>query len=222
MNEKRIVVPGELLSDQKKKLGDNVYVHDGNIHASVVGILSESNDYISVIALNGPYIPTVGNGVVCVVKSEISNGYFLEYNSLGELFLPRSMINKQLKLGDVIFARVSNITENDFVDLDNINVEDIDFKAMKKEVEESKAAKEAEKVDVGTTKRKVAQPVETISKSVAEEVEKENAIKELIKEKFKVEGDDKVKITAMQKTNLPYLPENYDKIIEVLKGLKVA
>jgi len=116
-------------------------------------------------------------------------------------------------------------------DLDSINVEDIDFEAMKKEIE----ANEAVKVNVGTTKRKVAQPVETVSKPAIENVPaesaikgaptplvKENTIKELIKEKFKVEGDDKVKIAAMQKTNLPYLPENYDKIIEMLKGLKVA
>ena len=52
MNEKKIVLPGDLISDQRKKLGSNVYQQDNKIYSSVIGILHESEEYISVIALN--------------------------------------------------------------------------------------------------------------------------------------------------------------------------
>jgi exosome complex component RRP4 len=99
-----------------------VYISNGKVYSSVVGILLESDDYVSVIALNGPYYPQVGDGILGVIKTEIVNGYFLDYNFSNELYLPKSLIKKELKLGDVIFARIANISDNDSVDIDNINI----------------------------------------------------------------------------------------------------
>lgn len=119
---KKIVIPGELLTDQRKKLGHNVYVSNNKIYSQVVGILSESNDYVSVIALNGTYKANLNDGIVLIVKDDLPNGYVLEYNSFTDTFLPRSMIRKELKKGQIIFARLSSINDNDTIDIDHINI----------------------------------------------------------------------------------------------------
>jgi len=122
MTEKKIVVPGDLLTEQRKKLGTNVYMHNDKVYSSVVGILSESNDYVSVIALNGPYSAHIGDGIVAIVKDEMVNGYLLDYNSSSDVFIQKSKISKVLKIGTVIFARIGDINDNDSLELDNINV----------------------------------------------------------------------------------------------------
>ncbi len=48
---------------------------------------------------------------------------------------------------------------------------------------------------------------------------KENQINELAKEKLGITDPVKVKIAVMEKTNLAFLPVNYDKILGILKAL---
>jgi len=120
--EKKIVVPGDLITDQVKKLGQNVYFENNKIYSSIIGILSESNDFVSVIPLNGPYSPVVGDGIVAVVKDEVLNGYILEYNSFDDSFLLKSNIRKELSIGTVVFLRIKNIADNGSLEFDNINI----------------------------------------------------------------------------------------------------
>jgi len=120
--DKKIVIPGDLLSLEKKKLGQNTYLENDKIYSSVIGLVNENQEYVSVIALNGPYLPIVGDAILGIVKSEIVNGYFLDYNSPGEIYLPKSSLSKELKIGSVIFARIKNISESDSIELDNINI----------------------------------------------------------------------------------------------------
>lgn len=122
MNEKKIVIPGDFLTDQVKKLGANVYLENNTIYSSVVGILSSRDDFVSVIPLNGVYVPTEGDGIIAVVKDEVLNGYILEYNSFDDSFLTKNSINKTLKKGTVIFLRVKNIADNGSLEFDNINI----------------------------------------------------------------------------------------------------
>lgn len=122
MNEKKIVVPGDFLTSEIKKLGSNVYINNNKIYSSVIGILSESPEYISVIALNGAYTPSAGDGLICVVKQEAATGYVLEFNSPTDTYLPKSTLRRNLDVGTVIFARIANISDNDSIELDNINI----------------------------------------------------------------------------------------------------
>jgi exosome complex component RRP4 len=122
MNEKKIVVPGEIITNQAKKLGLNVYLKNDNIYSTATGILSETNDFVSVISLNGAYTPVVGDGIVVVVKNEVLNGYILEYNSFDDCFLTKSSISKPLSIGTVIFLRIKNIADNGSLEFDNINI----------------------------------------------------------------------------------------------------
>jgi len=120
--EKKIVVPGDLITDQVKKLGQNVYFENNKIYSSIIGILSESNDFVSVIPLNGPYSPIVGDGLVAVVKDEVLNGYILEYNSFDDSFLLKSNIRKELSIGTVVFLRIKGLADNGSLEFDNINI----------------------------------------------------------------------------------------------------
>lgn len=120
--EKKIVIPGQLITDQVKKLGSNIFLNDGKIYSSVVGIVSETNDFVSVIPLNGPYTPIEGDGIIAVVKDEVLNGYILEYNSFDDSFLLKSILKKELSKGTIIFLRIKNIADNGSLEFDNINI----------------------------------------------------------------------------------------------------
>lgn len=117
---KRIVTPGELITDKRKKLGDNIYLKENKIYSSVLGILNESDDYVSVVALNGPYIPRVGDGVIGVVKNVTQVGYVIDIKTNQDCFFPKSLLTKELAKGQILFARVKST--NDSVDLENINI----------------------------------------------------------------------------------------------------
>ena len=54
---KRIVVPGELLSEERKRLGGNVFVSDGKIYSKVLGIADDENERATVVPLEGKYNP---------------------------------------------------------------------------------------------------------------------------------------------------------------------
>lgn len=119
---KRIVTPGELITDKNKKVGGNVFIKDNCIYSSVLGILNESEDYVSIVPLNGPYVPEVNDAIVCIVKNVTSNGYVIDINAHNDCFFPKSLITKELRIGQMLFARVKGVDGSDITDLDNINI----------------------------------------------------------------------------------------------------
>ncbi|HOW29696.1 MAG TPA: S1-like domain-containing RNA-binding protein [archaeon] len=119
---KRIVTPGELITDKKKKVGGNIFIKDNCIYSSVLGILNESEDYVSIVPLNGPYVPEVNDAVVCIIKNVTNNGYIIDINSHSDCFLPKSLVTKELKIGQMLFARVKVVDGVDVTELDNINI----------------------------------------------------------------------------------------------------
>ncbi len=119
---KRIVVPGEVLSEERKKLGANVFVKNGKIYSSAVGLLSESEEFISVVPLEGRYIPKEGDLIVGVIVSEKHAGYTVNVNSIYESFISKRDLRDNLKEGAVISAKVSRVNEINEADLINVRV----------------------------------------------------------------------------------------------------
>lgn len=119
---KRIVTPGELITDKKKKVGGNVFIKENCIYSSVLGILNESEDYVSIVPLNGPYVPEVNDAIVCIIKNVTNNGYIIDINAHSDCFLPKSLVTKELKIGQMLFARVKDVDGVDVTELDNINI----------------------------------------------------------------------------------------------------
>lgn len=119
---KRIVIPGELIADQRKKVGENVFIKENKIYSSVLGLLNETDDFVSIVPLNGPYIPQENDPVVCVVRNVTANGYIIDVNSHSDCFFPKSMITRELKIGQMLFARVKGVDGVEVSELDNINI----------------------------------------------------------------------------------------------------
>ena len=109
---KRIVIPGELLSEERKRLGGNVFVSDGKIYSKVLGITDDEGERATVVPLEGKYNPQMEDTVIGVVARVIQAGYLLDMNSYTESFISRSTIRSgDLKVGDMVMAKVTDVNE---------------------------------------------------------------------------------------------------------------
>lgn len=108
---KKIVIPGEIVSSERKKLGNNVFVSNGKICSNVVGVFDTEKDVASIIPLEGKYVPRIDDSVVGIITRVIHAGYMVDINSFTESFIPRSSLRSELKLGDILFAKVSGLKE---------------------------------------------------------------------------------------------------------------
>jgi len=120
---KEIILPGELIEERKgRKLGDNVYLEDEKVFASVLGIPRVNENEISVIPLAGVYLPNVGDKIVgTIVEIQIS-GWLVDINSPYMAFLPlaeaieefvdtsRTDLSRYFDVNDLIFCRISRVT----------------------------------------------------------------------------------------------------------------
>ncbi|MDD4251091.1 MAG: hypothetical protein PHX27_02775 [Candidatus ainarchaeum sp.] len=114
---KQVVVPGELLSEERKKLGPNVYVLNGKIYAKVLGITNTESEIAEVVALKGMYIPKRDDTIVGIVNRVVFAGYGVDVNSFADSFIPKKAMRTDLKLGDVIIAKVEDVNELKEADL---------------------------------------------------------------------------------------------------------
>ena len=103
---KKVVIPGELISQERKRLGSNVYVANGKIYSKVLGISEDSEERASVVPLEGKYFPQQDDVVIGVVTRAIFAGYNININSFVESFIPKSAVRDDLKVGDLISAKV--------------------------------------------------------------------------------------------------------------------
>ncbi len=119
-----VVVPGEFVEDKKgRKLGEGVYAEDDKIFAMVLGIPYISRNQIKVIPLSGIYIPQVNDRIIGIISKVEISGWLIDMNSPYLGFLPisegvdefvdktRTDISKFFGVGDVIFCKVSKVTE---------------------------------------------------------------------------------------------------------------
>jgi exosome complex component RRP4 len=108
---KQIVIPGEMVSKERKRLGANVYVSDGKIYSKVLGITDTERDTADVVALEGTYLPRRDDTVIGVVNRVVFAGYGINVNSFADSFIPRKAVRQELKLGDIIAAKVDEVNE---------------------------------------------------------------------------------------------------------------
>lgn len=64
---REIVVPGDVLDSSGMKAGENAYVLDGKVRASVMGVRNVFQNTVGVIPLRGCYMPTSGDTVIGVI-----------------------------------------------------------------------------------------------------------------------------------------------------------
>ncbi|RLG71101.1 MAG: RNA-binding protein [Candidatus Iainarchaeum archaeon] len=119
---RKIVIPGEVLTAERKKLGANVFLREGKIISSRLGLLQEAADKISVIPLEGKYLPKENDFIVGIITSEKYYGYTVDINSIYESTIYKRDLQKPLKIGTFISAKVSRVNELHEAELSNVKV----------------------------------------------------------------------------------------------------
>ena len=108
---KKLVIPGELISQERKRLGGNVFVANGKIYSKVLGITELDDEKASVVPLEGKYMPQQEDVIIGVVNRVVFAGYGVNINSFTESFIPKSAMREELKIGDLISAKIENVNE---------------------------------------------------------------------------------------------------------------
>ncbi len=123
--DKKLVIPGEFLSDDERQADEGTYVENGKVFSSVLGIAS-LKDRIRVVPLSGKYIPRSGDMIVGVIKEISFSNWIVDIRSPYEGLLhisefPRRIENidmsKYLNIGDSVMALVSDVDANMKVEL---------------------------------------------------------------------------------------------------------
>ncbi|MCZ7362023.1 MAG: S1 RNA-binding domain-containing protein, partial [Candidatus Methanoperedens sp.] len=117
--DKKLVIPGDFLSDEEKLADEGTYVENGKVFSSVLGIAS-IKDRIRVVPFAGKYIPRSGDLIVGVVKEISFSNWIVDIRSPYDGLLhisefPRRIENedmpKYLNIGESIMTLVSDVDE---------------------------------------------------------------------------------------------------------------
>ncbi|MCZ7398543.1 MAG: exosome complex RNA-binding protein Rrp4 [Candidatus Methanoperedens sp.] len=115
--DKKLVIPGEFLSDDANLADEGTYVEDGKVFSSVFGIASLKN-HVRVVPLSGKYIPRQGDMIIGIVTEVSFSNWIVDIRSPYEGLLhisefPRRIDNtdmsKYLKVGDAIITLVTDV-----------------------------------------------------------------------------------------------------------------
>ncbi len=121
-NDKKIVVPGEIVSEERKRPGSHVYVENGKIISTRMGIYSDSGDTASVVPLKGRYVPQQNDLILGIISDEKYSGYTVDINSIYESYVSKDEIRDRVGRGTVISAKVSKVNEINEADLESVRV----------------------------------------------------------------------------------------------------
>jgi len=115
--DRKVVVPGDLLSEEAKRSGEGTYVKNGGVYSLLYG-LANFRDKINVIPLAGKYIPGPGDNVIGVVKDITFSNWIVDINSPYDGLLHISEfpiriesdeMSKYLRIGSSIMTRVADV-----------------------------------------------------------------------------------------------------------------
>ncbi len=119
VNEKDLVVPGELLAEDDYYPGRGTFDDDGKICSKLLGLVSLRNKKISVIPLKSKYLPKKGDVVIGKIDDVRFSMWGVDINSPYSGILPASEVfgreKKELSrvfdIGDVLFLRIVDVDE---------------------------------------------------------------------------------------------------------------
>ncbi|HWQ20789.1 MAG TPA: exosome complex RNA-binding protein Rrp4 [Methanotrichaceae archaeon] len=123
--DRRVVVPGDLLSEDGKKSGEGTFVKDGKVYSLLYG-LANFRDRINVIPLAGKYVPTSGDNIIGIVKDVTFSNWIVDINSPYDGLLhiseyPKRIetdeMSKHLRVGTSIMTRVKDVDSTMKVEL---------------------------------------------------------------------------------------------------------
>lgn len=130
VQNRELVVPGQWLAEGDFKVKRGAYMIGNKVFSSVVGLADIERRTIGVIALEGCYEPTPGDDVIGIVADSHLYGWVIDLNSpyQGELSTQDVLgkranvftvdLNNYFRVGDLIFAKVREVTALRRVELD--------------------------------------------------------------------------------------------------------
>ena len=119
VENKEIVLPGSLLTDNNYKLGRGTYKENGKIYSSTTGLVYFESEQIKVIPLKDTYSPNYGDLVIGRVTGSSYSSWSIDINSTYHGFLPTTElydknepnINNIINIKDMLLLRVANVDE---------------------------------------------------------------------------------------------------------------
>jgi len=118
VEQRDIVVPGDLLADGEYSGGDNTFIDDDMVYATRIGVINVQKPMVSVVALKGCYIPNPGDIVIGKVVGIGLYAWTLDINAPYPGALPasdafersfnpqRDELSRYFNLGDYLIAKV--------------------------------------------------------------------------------------------------------------------
>ena len=117
-SEKRIVIPGEVISEERKRTGAHVFVDNGRIVSETLGVVYADAALAQVVALRGKYEPILDDIVIGIVAQETFNGYLIDTGSMYNSFISKEAVRDKLERGSVVSAKVVSVSEIGEVELE--------------------------------------------------------------------------------------------------------
>ncbi len=123
--DKKLVIPGDFLSDDENLADEGTYVDNGRVYSSVFGIASLKNR-IRVVPLSGKYIPRPGDLIVGIIKEIAFSNWIVDIRSPYDGLLhisefPRRIesdeMPRYLNIGDSIMTLVRDVDANMKIEL---------------------------------------------------------------------------------------------------------
>lgn len=119
VENKDLVIPGEVLADDDYYPGRGTFKEDGKICSSLMGLVSLRNKKIRVIPLKSKYVPKKGDVVIGKIEDVRFSMWDVDINSPYSGILPafevfgreKKELNKMFDVGDVLFLRVVEVDE---------------------------------------------------------------------------------------------------------------
>ena len=119
VNEKDLVVPGEVLAEDDYYSGRGTFEENGKICSKLLGLVSLRNKKVSVVPLKSKYLPKKGDVVIGKISDVRFSMWEVDLNSPYSGILPASEVfgrdKKELSrvfdVGDVLFLRIVDVDE---------------------------------------------------------------------------------------------------------------
>ena len=119
VENKDLVIPGQILADDEYYSGRGTFKENGKICSSLLGRVSLRNKKIRVIPLKSKYVPKKGDVVIGKINDVRFSMWDVDINSPYSGILPafevfgreKKELNKVYDVGDVLFLRVVDVDE---------------------------------------------------------------------------------------------------------------
>lgn len=119
VENKDLVIPGQILADDEYYSGRGTFKENGKICSSLMGLVSLRNKKLRVIPLKSKYVPKKGDVVIGKINDVRFSMWDVDINSPYSGILPafevfgreKKELNKVYDVGDVLFLRVVDVDE---------------------------------------------------------------------------------------------------------------